>query len=117
MPGALPAGNSNGPVIKFNGYSPMVSLQNSNIEMKGFALESYTGGTPLGTVNCINLEGAINYITMTYNTVTMGPKRAGVSVDNNNTVQNASISYCRFIGPDHPGRFQLVYGRGGFFCA
>ena len=87
------------PVIKFNGYSPMVSLQNSNIEMKGFALESYTGGTPLDMVNCISLEGAINYITMTYNTVTMGPKRAGISVDNNNTAQNASISYCRFIGP------------------
>ena len=94
------AGNSSsGPVIKFTGYSPMVSLQVDNIEMKGFALESYTGGTPSGTVNCINLEGAIKYITMTYNTVTMGPKRAGILVDNNNTVQNASISYCRFIGP------------------
>jgi len=94
------AGNSGGPIIKYiNGYPQMISFQTDNIEMKGFALESITGGTPLSTVNCINLEGDIKYITMTYNTVTMGPKRAGISVDNNNTVQNASISYCKFIGP------------------
>jgi|GEM_PF-1202852 len=95
------AGNSNGPVIKYiNGYPQMMSFQANYIEMKGFALESITGGTPLNTVNCINMEGPapLKGITMTYNTFTMGPKRNGVAVDNGRSLQNATMSYCKFIG-------------------